>query len=77
MGSLAYKYSYLRLNGRVRKKWGVDEAYFSQLAKLSTRYQLIQGAIVNRNYKSYGIDKNLYIYPFLLTTLGPINYSPS
>ena len=34
---------------------------------------LLRGTIVNR---TYGIHKNLYIYPFLLTIFGPINYVP-
>ena len=34
---------------------------------------LLRGAIVNR---TYGIYKNLYISPFLLTIFGPINYGP-
>ena len=31
------------------------------------------GAIVNR---TYGLHKNLYIKPFLLTVFGPVNYGP-
>ena len=34
---------------------------------------LLRGAIVNR---TYGILKNLYVYPFLLTIFGPVNYGP-
>ena len=34
---------------------------------------LLRGTIVNR---TYGIDKNLNIPPFLLTIFGPINYGP-
>ena len=34
---------------------------------------LLRGAIVNR---TYGIHKNLYILPFLLTIFDPINYGP-
>ena len=26
--------------------------------------------------RTYGIHKNLHIYPFLLTKFGPINYGP-
>ena len=34
---------------------------------------VLRGTIVNR---TNGIHKNLYIYPFLLTIFGPINYGP-
>ena len=34
---------------------------------------LLRGTIVNR---TYGINKNLYIYLFLLTIFSPINYGP-
>ena len=34
---------------------------------------LLRGTIVNR---TYGIHKNLYITPFLLTIFGAINYGP-
>ena len=34
---------------------------------------LLRGTIANR---TYGIHKNLYIYPFLLTIFGPIDYGP-
>ena len=34
---------------------------------------LLRGTIVNR---TYGIDKNLYIHPFLLTIFGVIYYGP-
>ena len=34
---------------------------------------LLRGAIVNR---TYGIDTNPYIYTFLQTIFGPINYGP-
>ena len=34
---------------------------------------LLRGTIVNR---TYGIHKNPYIEPFLLTIFGPINYGP-
>ena len=34
-------------------------------------YALLRGTIVNR---TYGVNKNLYIQPFLLTIFGPINY---
>ena len=33
----------------------------------------IRGTIVNR---TYGIEKNQYIQPFLLRIFGPINYGP-
>ena len=35
---------------------------------------ILRGAIVNGTYGI--IDENLYIYPFLLAILGPINYGP-
>ena len=38
-----------------------------------TWYIILRGTIVNR---TYGTHKNLYIYPFLLTIFGPINYGP-
>ena len=34
---------------------------------------LLRGTIVNR---TYGIHKTLYIYLFLLTIFGPVNYGP-
>ena len=34
---------------------------------------LLRWTIVDR---TYGIHKNLYIQPFLLTVFGPINYGP-
>ena len=34
---------------------------------------LLRGNIVNR---TYGIHKNLYVNPFLLTIFGPVNYGP-
>ena len=34
---------------------------------------LLRGAIVNR---TYGTHKNLYVYLFLLTKIGPIYYGP-
>ena len=34
---------------------------------------LLRGAIVNR---TYDIDKNLHIKPFLLTIFGPVNFGP-
>ena len=37
------------------------------------RDRLLRGTIVNR---TCGVHKNLYIWPFLLTIFGPINYGP-
>ena len=34
---------------------------------------LLRGTLVNR---TYGVHKNLYIKPFLLTIFGPVNYAP-
>ena len=34
---------------------------------------LLRGTIVDR---TYGMHKNLYILPLLLTIFGPINYGP-
>ena len=38
-----------------------------------TTKSLLRGTIVNR---TYGIHKNLYVEPFLLTIFGPVNYGP-
>ena len=35
--------------------------------------RLLRGGIVNR---TYGTDKNLYVYLFLQTIFGPIYYAP-
>ena len=40
---------------------------------LALPHTLLRGAMVNR---TYGTQKKTYIYPFLLTIVGPIYYGP-
>ena len=52
---------------------GLPEQLF--LAAPSLRpWVLLPGTMVNR---TYGTHKNIYVYPCLLTTFGPIYYGPS
>ena len=43
------------------------------LVSVDSFFCVLRGTIVSR---TYGIHKNLYMYPFLLTIFGPINYGP-
>ena len=43
------------------------------IPKFPEELMLLRGTIVNR---TYGIYKNLYVWPFLLTIFGPVNYGP-
>ena len=53
-----------------RKSWEGNAKFVKQL---KTVQQLLRGTILNR---TYGIDKNLHIYLFLLTIFGPNYYGP-
>ena len=44
-----------------------------QVILFGEKILVLRGTIVNR---TYGTPKNPYIYPFLLTTFGPIYYGP-
>ena len=56
--------------GKHKKRKNVTQI-FAVTAVLNMNTVLLRGTIVHR---TYGIHKNPYIYPFLLTTFGPINY---
>ena len=57
-----------------REEEELDEQMFPSGRVIESRtHMVIRGTLVNR---TYGIYKNLYIYPFLLTVFGPVNYSP-
>ena len=47
--------------------------YMIEKRKESKKTKTITGALANR---TYGVDKNQYIDPFLLTIFGPVNYGP-
>ena len=53
--------------------WASSLENFHATIITSGKSLLLRGAIVNR---TYGTHKNLYIYVFLPTIFGPINYGP-